>query len=426
MSSPAPNSSGCPTAARETRRSISGGHSCWAGEEPFRAWFVNLDLGDGLRTLILPRDCFNLALLVKKPPTCTITAEVACSGGDKLSLATVTVAPLDSTGRVVGKVDLTGTKPDGKPLGIEPSSKTESPYQWKEIPLEAEGTYKFDATVTADNGLSSTCTTSQAVCKKPEPYECPAPSCDLTVEADWQPESPPGSLKISFTPDDEKKTSVCITKPGESTCQDFTCNSGRCTVTADKVGIYSVRLTKTLSGPGTCKERTATCTSTVDLREPPPPIVKIVPQLCCISPWFLRAWGGYVESQGSQASGLFRLHPDEVGTFQFGFNQGLAFGVEAERRLSGIGKQGELGPGWGWAFGLLYADLDNVWVFDSSRSWLMDNDRVPLLVATTGPSYHWQAKGWGPPCRAATGPRPLRRGLLHRRLQPHGHLPRRI
>lgn len=364
-----------------------GRHACWQGKAPFDAWYTNVSDGTVLRTFIVPTDCFNLALLKDLPPTCDIQATVSCA----TNTANVHVAARAPEKENILSVTLRGAKQGGAELEILPGKQENGQHRFDNIKLPEAGDYNFTATATASNGLASECSTAVSLCEKPAYKPCPAPSCKLSLT--WPPAGKLGdSLIIAYDIKDNETAKLCIQRPSDAECIDTQCTDGRCSVAVDRYGIYQGKLTVTAPERNDCQPppQSATCTASFELREVEEEIVKP----CCVTPWFLRAFGGYAVGLGSEQTGLFRLSQTEIGTFKVDFNQGLAFGVEVEGRFTGLGPDGQLDDGWGWKAGLTYANLDTVWIFDSSRRWLRDHDRVPALLLTTGPSYHWRLDDW--------------------------------
>ncbi len=356
-------------------------NSCWGGAKAFEAWEFTLKVGDKMRTYIIPINCLNLALLPEvphKPPTCSLTANVTCSSTEAPSTITIIATANGETS--IQDVVIGGTGPTGSQNPL-PFKSTTNRYEWT---LEASnsGTYFFTAVAKDSRGIESpACKAQVAVCEKKKTCE-PIP-CTLEVTGKWPAGADQGFLTIKF--DKVDGTLLHLTGPGidEMLAPD---PSGTNTFPVSQEGDYKVALTRPEKGDN-CKS--SSCTSTVNIVKPPPP-----PPPCCDSPWLLRTYAGWVESQGSEQTGLVRLANGNVGAFKFGFNEGLGFGLELERLFAHEGQSWK-DARWGWTFGLFRANVNTLWQVDiTDRYWIRDKDRVPMLTLTTGFNYHWRGPKW--------------------------------
>jgi hypothetical protein len=352
--------------------------SCWDGKEDFRAWTFNFPVEGRDRTFVIPVTCLNLALLKDLPPVCTLTATVACS--EEASSITVSATAETDEKTKVASWSLTTNVP-----GREKESSTEPSPTWTFDVKESEsGTYGFKATVKDDKGLeSSACSAGVTVCQRVKVVykTCEQPAvCQLDASGswpkDWMSPRTAGDLAISIAGSKGDTYDVNVSGPQSFTFQP-TNPEGPIHQEITQGGDYKVQLTVKRQDP-LCKE--AVCSTTVKLQPPPP---------CCDSPWFLRGFGGFVSAQGSNQEGLLRDGSRQVGNFKLGFNEGLGFGLDLEKRLGAWRENG-----WGWSFGLFRANLNTIWQLDTPQRWIRDDDRVSMLALTTGPNYHWRQPKW--------------------------------
>jgi hypothetical protein len=132
----------------------------------------------------------------------------------------------------------------------------------------------------------------------------------------------------------------------------------------------------------------AVCSSTVRL---PPPCPTC--PACCDSPWLLRTYSLWADAQGSMQDSLRQTASGDLANFQLGFNDAFGGGLELERLLGGTHGGGK-GARWGWTFGAFRSDFNTRWQIDLPTRFLLDHERVPITVVTTGINYHWPLPKW--------------------------------
>lgn len=352
-------------------------HSCWGGAKPFWAWELKLPQGDGIVTYLIPVDCLNLALPWTPPPSkkrigCDLRAKIDCSTSPaKVTLiATPQIPDLTEVQKVVFS---------GPPQKVV----NQSPYI---VSYDVSDSGSYSAQVFNLDGLEGpSCKVEVAVCVRTTttPKQCAnPPSCQLNAAGSWSEARGSGSLYIDIDGSTGTQFRVEITGPEFATpivIEKFN-SSENIDQKITKAGEYSVKVTATAADES-CK--VAVCSTVVKAERPTP---------CCEKPWFLRTYAGFVESQGSKQRGAIQT-PDGSGIFQFGFNEGLGFGVELERRFAHQSQPWNEGR-WGWTFGLFRADLNTIWQLDTHDHWIRDKDRVPMLTVTTGLDYHWHGTKW--------------------------------
>jgi hypothetical protein len=369
-------------------------NSCWEKNEPLKAWRFTLEIDGQNRIFAIPATCLNLALLKDRPPTCTLEAQVECSYPEKPSQIKVV-----ATAQASGKSTIEDIRIEGVPEGVTDQDKAKERYETS-FPVTESKTYSFKAWAIDDKKLESVaCTDTVTVCEKPKPIlPCASPSCSLKVHNEWQKDKKSGKLVITVEEATGEGTVVSVTSPHFEKSFSNPLQDEPIEVPDLERGEYTVRLVTKAKKPETiypgapeCKD--ATCSTTVNL-EPPP---QEEPRPCCVSPWLFRAFGGWVEPQGSDVNDWIMTVDGEKGDFKFDFNQGLGFGMEIERLWpwkEPLEARKLSDSRWGWTLGLFRADLDTRWVFDSPQHWIMDDDRVPMLALTTGLNFHWWHQSW--------------------------------
>lgn len=343
--------------------------ACWINDESFRAWTFDFN---GSK-LIIPEDCLNLAEL--KTPICEVWASANCETSEVSSRVRLE----SSAGYHPANLNLTLWKveEDNQLKEVSRTTLQAPPFTWPAQKVDP-GHYRFEAKVTGKKGRieveSPSCFADVQVCPKPV-----CPSCSLNAQSSWS----EGVLTIDAS-GSEGQLSASYQDGTETTTLQGEGPVWRVEVPK---GDYKVTVTAARSAPN-CKP--VTCSTTVTVQPPVEKTIEIpVKEPCCTTPWFLRSFGLYAETQGDQERGSFRNADRVVGDFKLGFNQGIGSGFELEYLKAGRTAAGrpEL-TGIGWAFGLSRTPIDLTWTLDSPNFWIMDDDRVPMLLFTGGPRFH--------------------------------------
>lgn len=357
--------------------------SCWEGRESIDAWTFKLKVNGQERIFIIPATCLNLALLKDRPPVCELEATAECSYPPSTSKPKVIVtAKAEAWGKSdIERVVFTETLPD-----LKSHTDDEEPYEWQ-LEAATSGSYIFEAEAYDTKGLKSEkCTARVAVCEVPKD-PCTPPSCSLKVHSEWSKENNSGTLEISF--DHPGTDDFDLTWKREPNGEEKKASQK---LEGLPEGEYTVTLVAK-SKDRKCKDAVCSTTVTVEKKNE-----EVLPRPCCVSPWLFRAFGGWVEAQGSEVNDWIITADGEKGDFKFDFNQGMGFGMEIERLWpwKEPWKDRKLSDArWGWTLGLFRANLDTRWIFDSPQHWIRDDDRVPMLALTTGLNFHWWHQSWG-------------------------------